>query len=179
MKDRNDGFVGVCLFYGFGGREEESDLILSAEKAWQCLEKKHPTFKSPRADFNDPSVLRAREEAQKRPRGFYWMKVQLGYASWGMPVAQYADSLGEDWRMGPEGIQFLLTHPDYFAQLGSRKTTPYVILPEFEVSSQRKKSFNKTLCLMLDSGRKKLLLASEEKHEGEDPLFGFGTLRKQ
>lgn len=37
LRDRGDGFVGTCLFYGFGGGDEHSDLVLSGKKAWDYI----------------------------------------------------------------------------------------------------------------------------------------------
>ena len=93
-----------------------------------------------------------------------------------MSVESNTDSLEGDWRMGPEGIQFLLIHPHYINELGISELIPNMVLPEFEILSEVGNGFTQTVSLMLDSGRTMLSLITESKGE-RDLNFGFGTLR--
>lgn len=175
LQDREEGFVGVCLFYGFGEKGGHADIILSGRKAWEYIGKFIKVWKSDKADFDDATVLRIRKDAPKRPIGFYWKKVQLGYAQRDIPVESIGESLGNDWRMGPEGIQFLLIHPHYIKDLGNKEQIPNIVLAEFEARSTRG-GFSRTLSLVLDRGRSQLSLMSERVDE-KDMNYGFGTLR--
>lgn len=127
-----NGYVGYCLFYGFGGDGEHSDMMLSGKVAWEYLASRIPARKWHRLDFDDPKKFRPRDGAHSRPKGFYWKKVHLGHYY----IAQDRDEFHNlkpvsDWGMGPEGLQFLaVTHPHYVDCLRN-KEFPFLMLGDY------------------------------------------------
>jgi len=85
-KDKKDGFVDVVLG-GLpapacadrqAGKDKESDMVLSGKIAWEYAVSQRETWKWDSVNFDDPSYLKPYENAQSRPQGFYWKKIQLG-----------------------------------------------------------------------------------------------------
>ena len=70
-EDRERGFIGTALFYGFGddGRGN-SHAVLSGKLAWDYVLKQRKTWQCEYVDFNKPQDIRLREGAPARPKGF-------------------------------------------------------------------------------------------------------------
>ncbi|HOX60834.1 MAG TPA: hypothetical protein PLV72_02395 [Candidatus Magasanikbacteria bacterium] len=84
--------------------------------------------------FDPPKPLRPFSGRHSdRPVGFYWKLIRLGHAHQGESVEVVRQLIKpSDWGMGPEGIQFFLTHP-YCAELMNGEDFPFTNLPDFEV----------------------------------------------
>jgi hypothetical protein len=172
-----DGYVGAVLCYGFGGDGKISDMVLSGAVPWEYIASQRDTLKWESVNFKDRRFLR--EFAGKhsaRPVGFYWKLIQLGHIFQNKPVASVRDLINPaDWGMGPEGIQFFLTHPHYAEQMNGADN-PFMDLPDYEVSSGGDGVFSAAPYLCFPRGLGQLRLGSGSVSH-PDPDYGSGSLR--
>jgi len=135
--DTAEGFVGIALFYGFGDDGSgHSDAVLSGKRAWlhACKYMKDRVWQSPYVDFDRPDAFRLRPGAPPRPKGFYFAKVQTGSRFQTTTVSRIRRAFDSFTGWGPEGFQFMcITHP-HFADLMSRRKTPFMALADYDVA---------------------------------------------
>lgn len=180
-EDVVDGYLGPALFYGFGGKDNMSNMILSAKVPLEYIASTRVTWKWKCADFNNPKALRPFVGVHsERPMGFYWKLVHLGHKYQGISVKDARRLISQpDWGMGPEGIQFFLTHP-HCAELVNGVDIPYMDLPDFEAVSpywiDLSQKFTRALCVGFDGDSGKLVLFGSSV-SSSDPGSGSGTLR--
>ena len=78
--EREQGYIGAILFYGFGndGRGN-SDPVLSGKIAWDYAKKRwwRKTWQCEYIDFDRSGDIRLRPGAPVRPKGFYYGKMRL------------------------------------------------------------------------------------------------------
>ena len=108
-EDKEDGFIGAVLSYGFGDDGNgNSDSVLSAQKAWEYARKNlfRKTWQCEYIDFDRADDIRLRPDAQARLKGFYYTKFKPPNSNQSMTVAQFRKNLKTDTGLGPEGVQF-------------------------------------------------------------------------
>ncbi len=136
-KDKEKGFIGAVLSYGFGedGRGN-SDPVLSAQKAWEYARKSllRKTWQCEYIDFNRTDDIRLRPDAQDRPGGFYYIKFKPASHNQSMTVSQFRKNLKTDTGLGPEGVQFLAITHTHFQKLMHNRETPFMVLADFDVA---------------------------------------------
>lgn len=178
-QDILDGFVGVGLFYGFGGEGDHSDMVLSGKIAWEYAASQCETWKWDSVNFDDPRYLNPRDGVHPRPKGFYWKKIQLGHVYQSKSVREVRNDLPTiDWGMGPEGIQLLaITHPHYVEQMNGRDV-PFIDLPDYVVAPGVDGDFYHyyTPHLSFARGDGRLRLGAGSVDNGGSQ-FGSGSLR--
>jgi hypothetical protein len=80
--DRDGGFDGITLFYGFGDDGlGNADSLRSGKLAWEYAinSGKNKTWQCGYIDFCKPKNIRLRPGAPARPKGFYYAKIHLGH----------------------------------------------------------------------------------------------------
>lgn len=175
--DMSDGYVGAVLCYGFGGNDTVSDMVLSGKVPWEYIASQRATWKWPQVNFDDRRFLREFiGKHSERPVGFYWKLIQLGHAFQSKPVASTRNLImSTDWGMGPEGIQFFLTHPHYAEQMDGT-TNPFMDLSDYEVSSGGDGVFSCAPYVSFSRDGGKLLLYGGSGSL-PNPSYGSGSLR--
>jgi hypothetical protein len=136
--DRNQGFIGVGLFYGFGDDGfGNSDPVLSGKLAWKyaCKSWWLETWQCEYIDFNKPDHVRVRPGAPARPKNFYYAKFQPGWKFQSLTVSQVRKSSDNDTTgCGAEGIQFLvITHP-HFQRMMNKRKIPFMAFADYDVA---------------------------------------------
>jgi hypothetical protein len=135
--DKEDGFTGAVLSFGFGDDGTgHADAVLSGKRAWEYARKRRwlNTWKCEYIDLDKPDHIRLRPGAPRRPIGFYWAKLQTGgkYAS--LTVAQARKRFDRETGCSSEGIQFLaITHP-HFQKLMNERKTPFMAFADYDVA---------------------------------------------
>ncbi|MFH1947217.1 MAG: hypothetical protein ABIJ23_03625 [Candidatus Magasanikbacteria bacterium] len=175
--DMAEGYVGGILCYGFGGKGKVSDMVLSGKVPWEYIASQRATWKWSQVNFDDRRSLREFiGKHSERPVGFYWKLIQLGHAFQSKPVASARDLImSTDWGMGPEGIQFFLTHPHYAEQMDGT-TNPFMDLSDYEVSFDGVGVFSSAPCVSFNRGGGELELNSGNVSHPL-PNYGSGSLR--
>jgi len=176
--DREDGFVGVILSYGFGRANENcSDAILSGKLAWEraCRRWRVKTWQCRYVDFDKPDHMRLRPGAPPRPQGFYFAKFRPGAAFLDWTVSRYLKQLpAGDTGCGPEGIQLLtVTHPQLAAMM-NRRQTPFMAFADFDVAPHGFNDFYDALQVFCSNDTLGLGIGNVDRNY---PLFGIPTLR--
>ena len=178
-RDRNDGFIGVALFYGFGDDGSgNADPILSGKVAWEYARKNRwrETWQCEYIDFDRSDDIRLRPGAPARPRGFYFAKFQPGKMYRSFSVSQVRTRLNSDTGCGPEGVQFLtITHRHFQGLMNDRKI-PFMALAEYDVAPYGFNDFFDAAQLFCSLGTLGLGIGNMERNY---PLFGIPTLRFQ
>jgi hypothetical protein len=176
-EDRDQGFAGTALFYGFGvNGSDRSDAVLSGKLAWEyaCRSRKGKTWQCEYIDFNKPDDIRLRPDAPPRPKGFYFAKIQLGARFQKMTVNQLRRTLGDDTGLGSEGFQLLgITHP-HLADWMNKRKTPFMALADFDVAPYGFNDFFDAPQLFCSNLILGLGIGNVDRNY---PLFGIPTLR--
>jgi hypothetical protein len=176
-EERNQGFAGTALFYGFGDDgSNSSDAVLSGKMAWEytCRSRKGKTWQCEYIDFNKPDDIRLSPDAPRRPKGFYFAKIQLGARFQKMTVNQLRRSLDGDTGLGPEGFQLLgITHPHLADRMNARKT-PFMALADYDVAPYGYNDFFDAPQLFCSNLILGLGIGNVDRNY---PLFGIPTLR--
>lgn len=136
-EDRQEGFIGVVLFYGFGDDGFGSaDPVLSGKVAWEYARKykRGRTWQCEYIDFNRSDDIRLRPGAPSRPKGFYFAKFQPGGRFQSSTVSQVRKNLGKETGCGPEGIQFLAVTHKHFQRLMNERKIPFMALADYDVA---------------------------------------------
>lgn len=135
--DLTHGFAGAVLFYGFGDDGDgHADSVLSGKLAWEYArrQRRRGLWQSPYINFDRPDCFRLRPGAPKRPRGFYFAKIQLGERFQRMTVSEARRRFDSFTGCGPEGFQFLcLTHA-HFPDMMSERKKPFIALADYDVA---------------------------------------------
>ncbi len=137
VQDRERGYIGLILFYGFGDDGSgNSDTVLSGKMAWEYAVK-NPwgrIWQCEYVDFDRTDDIRLRPGAPARPKGFYYAKFRPGNKCLSTTVSQFREGLGEETGLGPEGIQFLtVTHRHLQRWMNERKM-PFMALADYDVA---------------------------------------------
>jgi len=176
-RDRNDGFVGVSLFYGFGDDGSgNADPVFSGKLAWEYARKSwwRETWQCEYIDFDRSDDIRLRPGAPTRPRGFYFLKIKPGEIINSLTVSQFRKSLDNDTGCGPEGIQFLvITHPHFQGMMNEREI-PFITLANYDVAPYGFNDFFDAPQLFVSLH---VLGLGIRNVDGNSPLFAIPTLR--
>lgn len=136
-EERNQGFIGVGLFYGFGDDGSgNADSVLSGKESWKYAQKSwwRKTWQCEYIDFDKPDRIRLRPEALPRPKGFYYAKFQPGIKFQSLTVSQYRKKSRKESGCGPEGIQFLTITNTHFQDMMNSKEIPFMALADYDVA---------------------------------------------
>jgi hypothetical protein len=176
--DREEGFAGVILSYGFGGGDgDHSDTVLSGKMAWElaCRRWNVKTWQCRYIDFNQADHMRLRPDAPPRPRGFYFAKFRPGdrYIDW--TVARFLKQLQvPDSGCGPEGVQLLtVTHP-HLAAMMNRREIAFMAFADYDVAPHGFSDFYDALQMFCSNDTLGLGIGNVDRNY---PLFGIPTLR--
>jgi hypothetical protein len=176
--DREDGFIGVILSYGFGRvHGSASDAVLSGRRAWEYALRRWwaKTWQCRYIDFKKADHIRLRPGAPRRPQGFYFAKFKPGdgYLEW--PVARFLKQLpAGDTGCGPEGIQLLaVTHPHLAAAM-NRRQIPFMAFADYDVAPHGFHDFYDALQMFCSKDTLGLGIGNVDQNY---PLFGIPTLR--
>ena len=135
--EREQGYIGTVLFYGFGDDDRgNSDPVLSGKIAWEYARKSwwRETWQCEYIDFDRSGDIRLRPEAPVRPRGFYFGKLRLRGRYLPSTVSQFRKRLGKETGLGPEGIQLLTITHRYFQKLMNDRKMPFMALADYDVA---------------------------------------------
>ena len=176
--DRQDGFSGIILSYGFGDdRQGYSDPVLSGRLAWEYALKnrRFKTWQCEYIDFAEASYFRLRPEAPPRPKGFYAAKFRDAEKRRNQTVAQFRKRLeAGDTGCGPEGIQFLtVTHP-HFARLMNQRKILFMAFADYDVAPYGFNDFFDALQMFCSNDTLGLGIGNVDRNY---PGFGVPTLR--
>jgi len=175
--DRQSGFIGAALFYGFGDDGYgHADAVLSGRQVWEYAVKRRrgKTWQCEYVDFDKSEDIRLRPDAPSRPKGFYYAKVQPGERFQKMTISQVRKNLEPDTGCGPEGFQFLIvTHP-HFADLMTEKKVPFMALADYDVAPYGFNDFYDAPQLFCSNNILGLGIGNVDRNY---PLFGIPTLR--
>lgn len=175
--DRDQGFSGIALFYGFGeDGTGHADAILSGKLAWQyaCRRRKDNIWQCQYVDFEKPADIRLRPGAPARPQGFYYAKIQTGQRFQATTVAQLRKGLKTDTGFAPEGFQLLsVTHP-HFPELMSERKIPFMALADYDVAPHGYNDFYDAPQLFSSNSILGLGIGNVDRNY---PLFGIPTLQ--
>jgi hypothetical protein len=175
--DRDWGFNGIVLFYGFGDDGlGNADSILSGMLAWEYAinSGKTKTWQCGYIDFCRPKDIRLRPGAPARPKGFYYGKLHLGRKYQRMTVSQVRRHLKIDTGCGPEGLQLLSITHCHFAELMNVHQIPFMALADYEVAPRGVNDFSDAPQVFCSDNRLGLGIGNVERNY---PLFGIPTLR--
>jgi hypothetical protein len=176
--DKENGFVGVILCYGFGDDGNgNADAVLSGKTAWDYARKRRSgnIWQCEYIDFeNRPRDIRLRLQAPKRPKGFYSVKFRPGGDTLSKTVSQVRKSLSGDTGCGPEGFQFLsITHP-HLADRMNRQKIHFFALADYDVAPYGFNDFYDVPQLFCGIGVLGMGLGHVDRNY---PLFGIPTIR--
>lgn len=176
--DREDGFIGVILCYGFGrAGDNASDAVLSGKQAWEfaCRRWSLKTWQCRYIDFDKADHIRLRPGAPSRPGGFYLAKFRPGDAFLRWTVARFLKQLpARDTGCGPEGIQLLtITHP-HLAAMMNRRQIPFMAFADYDVAPHGFSDFYDALQMFCSNHTQGLGIGNVDRNY---PLFGIPTLR--
>ena len=175
--DRNWGFNGVALLYGFGDDGlGNADSVLSGKQAWEYAIKsgKNKTWQCSYIDFCRPKQIRLRPGAPARPKGFYYGKIHLGHKYQEKSVSQVRRQLNTDTGCGPEGLQLLSITHFYLAELMNKHQIPFMSLADYEVAPRSVDGFFDAPQIFCCDNRLGLGIGNVDRNY---PLFGIPTLR--
>jgi hypothetical protein len=176
-KDKEEGFIGTVLNYGFGGDGiGNSDTVLSAQKAWTYARKNlfRKTWQCEYIDFNRTDDIRLRPDAPDRPKGFYYIKFKSANHDQSMTVSQFCKNLKAETGLGPEGIQLLAITHIHFQKLMHNKDIPFMALADFDVAPHGFNDFYDAPQLFCSNETLGLGIGNIDKNY---PFFGIPTIR--
>jgi hypothetical protein len=175
--DRDGGFDGITLFYGFGDDGlGNADSLRSGKLAWEYAinSGKNKTWQCGYIDFCKPKNIRLRPGAPARPKGFYYAKIHLGHKYQAKTVSQVRRQLKADTGCGPEGLQFLSITHFHLAELMNAHQIPFMSLADYEVAPRGVNDFFDAPQVFCCDNRLGLGIGNVERNY---PLFGIPTLR--
>jgi len=177
VDDREQGYIGTALFYGFGNDgSNRSDPVLSVKLAWEyAVRSRHgKIWRCEYIDFDNQADIRLRPGAPIRSKGFYFAKIQLGACFQQMTVNQLPRTLDDDTGLGPEGFQLLaITHPHIAEGMNQRKI-PFMALADYDVAPYGYKNVFDAPQLFCSNRILGLGIGNVDRNY---PLFGIPTLR--
>ena len=175
--DREAGFIGAVLSYGFGDDGEgNADAVLSGQLAWSYALKRRRgrTWQCRYLDFDRADYFRLRPAAPPRPKGFYFAKFRPGdrFVRW--TVSRFLKGLAGATGCGPEGIQLLaVTHP-HAADLMNERKIAFMALADYDVAPYGFNDFFDALQMFCSNGVLGLGIGNVDRNY---PLFGVPTIR--
>ena len=177
--DRQQGYIGAVLFYGFGDNGEgQADSVLSGKLAWEYAvnRKRGKTWHCEYVHFDKSDYFRLRPDAPPRPKGFYYAKFQPGERFQLLTVSQVRKSLKNETGCGPEGLQFLAITHTHFQELMDEGKIPFMALADYDVAPYGFNDFFDAPQLFV---RDHILGLGIGNIDRNYPLFGIPTLRFQ
>ena len=178
QNDRQDGFIGIGLFYGFGGDGNgNSDPVLSGRLAWEYALRlwRVKTWQCEYIDFSKSDNIRLRPEAPARPMGFYFAKLQPGEKFQSLTVSRLRKGLLLDQTgCGPEGIQLLAITNTHLRRMMEEKKIPFMALADYDVAPYGFNDFFDAAQIFFSNGVLGLGIGNLDRNY---PLFGIPTLR--
>jgi len=174
--DRNHGFIGVDLFYGFGDDScGNADSVLSGKVAWKYAQKSwwRKTWQCEYIDFDKSDHIRLRLEAPPRPKGFYYAKFQPGIRFQFFTVSQLRKKFNNETGCGPEGIQFLTITNTHIQDMMNNKEIPFMALGDYDVAPY---GFNDFFDAMQMFCNNEVLGLGIGNVDFNYPLFGIPTI---
>jgi len=174
--DRMNGFIGKCLFYGFGDDGiGNADAVVSGQLAWEyaCKLRKRKTWQCEYVDFNKPQDIRLRPGAPVRPRGFYWAMLHPGERYINLTVSQLRKKLNTSTGCGPEGFQLLAVTHTHFADLMTARKMPFMALADYDVAPYGFNDFYDAPQIFCSNHILGLGIGNVDRNY---PLFGIPTL---
>ena len=175
-EDRDQGFTGVVLFYGFGDDgSRNADAVLSGKLVWDYARKykRGKSWQCEYIDFNRTDDIRLRPGAPSRPQGFYFAKFQPGIRYRSSTVTQVRKNLGKATGCGPEGIQFLAITHKHFQDLMNEGKIPFMALADYDVAPYGYNDFFDAAQLFHSVGVFGLGIGNVDRN---NPLFGIPTI---
>ena len=178
-KDREDGFVGPILSYGFGDDGQgNADAVLSGRRAWEYARKRRnsSTWQCQYIDFDKPDHFRLRPLAPPRPRGFYYTNFRPGDNFRSLTVAEFLKSLTGDTGCGPEGIQLLTITHCHLAELMNQRKIAFMAFADYDVAPYGFHDFFDAVQMFCSNNTLGLGIGNIDRNY---PLFGIPALRFQ
>lgn len=175
--DRDQGYIGAALFYGFGdGGCGNSDPVLSGKVAWEYAQNRwwRKTWQCEYIDFNKPDHIRLRPDAPPRPKGFYYAKFQPGERYQYLTVSQLRKRLKNETGLGPEGVQLLTITHKHFQELMNERKIPLMALADYDVAPYGFNDFFDAAQMFCSNEILGLGIGNVDQNY---PLFGIPTIR--
>ncbi len=176
-KDKDDGFIGSILCYGFGDDGSgHSDAVLSGKIAWDYVIRKWnvKAWQCQYIDFDKPENIRLNPKAPKRPKGFYTVKFKPGDHKIVKTAAQFREKAKESTGCGPEGIQlFTITHPN-LARLMNERQLSFMIFADYDVAPHGFYDFYDAVQMFCSQDTLGLGIGNIDRNY---PMFGIGEIR--
>ena len=183
MEVRLPGLLaGAMVFYCHRNADNQADVVLTGQLAWEyaCLCRK--TWKYDGVVFNPTRRMKLADRGLARPAGFYAMRLPKEDRSAGigkrfqrMAVQSVRQTLIQDWGMASEGLQIMaITHPHYPELMDGNKI-PFIDLPGLAVDPDGVGSFIHAPCLRFHDGELGLYCF---RVEGANPGYGSGSLQQ-
>jgi hypothetical protein len=175
--DRNQGFIGAALFYGFGSDGSgHSDPVFSGKVAWEYVTSRwwKDTWQCEYIDFNRSDDIRLRTSAPVRPKGFYYGKIQPGEKYQTFTVSQLRKRFNHETGWGPEGIQFLTITHTHFQDLMNDRKIPFIALADYDVAPHGFNDFYDAVQIFCSNRVLGLGIGNVDE---DYPLFGIATIR--
>jgi hypothetical protein len=184
-RDLAEGFEGVALFYGFGDDGAgNADAVLSGKLPWQYARRRlgRRLWQSPYIDFDRADSFRLRPGAPRRPKGFYFARIQTGGRHQGTTVARMRERLGSDTGTdtgsdtgcGPEGLQLLCVTHLHLPEMMSERKMPFMALADYDVAPHGFNDFFDVPQLFCSNGVLGLGIGNAERNY---PGFGIPVIR--
>ncbi len=178
-KDKDDGFIGSILCYGFGDDgTNNSDTVLSGKLAWDCVVRKWnvKVWQCQYIDFNNPENIRLRPNARKRPKGFYSVKFKPGDHKIIKTSTQFRKMIKNSTGCGPEGIQLLtITHPHLICLMNERKIS-FMIFADYDIAPHGFYDFYDAMQMFCSQDILGLGIGNIDRNY---PMFGISEIRFQ
>jgi len=175
--DRKLGYIGTCLFYGFGDDGSgNSDSVLSGKLAWKNARKNWltDTWQCEYIDFDRSDDIRLRPGAPVRPKGFYFAKFRPGDNLRPLTVSRFRKNLGDETGCGPEGIQLITITHRHFQKLMNERKMPLMALADYDVAPYGYNDFFDAAQIFCSNHVLGLGIGNVDQNY---PLFGIPALR--
>lgn len=176
-RDREEGFIGAALFYGFGDDGVgNSDPVLSGRLTWEYALKNwwRETWQCEYIDFNKSDYIRLRPGAPPRKKGFYYAKLQLGEKFQSFTVSQVRKNFDIDTGCGPEGLQFLIITHTHLQKMMNGRKFPFMALADYDVAPYGFGDFFDSVQIFCSEEVLGLGIGNVDFNY---PLFGIPTIR--
>jgi hypothetical protein len=176
-RDEMEGFVGTVLCFGFGDDGTgHADALLSGKRAWENARERKSlkTWQCEYIDMGKPDHIRLRPEAPKRPKGFYWVKLQPGKKYESLTVSQARRRFDRETGCSAEGIQLLaVTHP-HFQKLMNERKMAFMAFADYDVAPYGFNDFFDALQMFVSDDTVGLGIGNLDF---KYPMFGIPTIR--
>jgi len=176
-EDKQWGYTGCALFYGFGDDGKgNADAVLSGKVAWDYALKtlKKRTWYCEYIHFDDSPFIRLRPGAPPRPRGFYWAKIQTGKRFINLTVSQARKLFKDETGLGPETLQFLIITHQNFRTLMNGREHPFMAFADYDVAPYGYYDFFDAVQMFVSNGVLELGIGNVDRNY---PFFGIPTMK--